>query len=193
MSAGRRARTPSTRVEGDLVSAAEAVVSRDGLAGLTVRAVAAEAEIAPMALYSRLGGKVGLITALQLRGFARLRTAIEAADGETPRARLRACCLRYRDFALENPRLYMVLFAGADPRERPPSAVAERAEDCLSVLVRNVELEAALGGFPSADPRASALGLWSAMHGAVTLELTGLLPTRDPAATYRAFLETVLR
>jgi hypothetical protein len=31
------------------------------------------------------------------------------------------------------------------------------------------------------------------MHGAVTLELSGLLRTQDPAATYTAFLETVLR
>jgi hypothetical protein len=33
----------------------------------------------------------------------------------------------------------------------------------------------------------------AAAHGAVALELKGLVQTPDPAATYRALLETILR
>ncbi|MGH3294691.1 MAG: hypothetical protein ACRDP7_23120 [Trebonia sp.] len=54
--AGRRFRTPSAEVERGLLSAAEAVLVRDGPGALTVRAVAAVADIAPMGLYNRLGG-----------------------------------------------------------------------------------------------------------------------------------------
>ena len=59
-SAGRRPRTPSADVQRELIAAAEAVLERDGPGALTVRAVAAQAGIAPMGVYNRLGGKDGL-------------------------------------------------------------------------------------------------------------------------------------
>ena len=63
----RRSRTPSVEVERELLAAALVILVRDGLGGLTVRAVAAEAGIAPMGLYSRLGGKDGLVDALLMK------------------------------------------------------------------------------------------------------------------------------
>src|SRR5882724_2043572 len=79
----RRGRTPSADVERELLTAAEAVLVRDGPGGLTVRAVAAEAGIAPMGVYNRLGGKDGLVDALLIRGFDRLRASLEAAQSDT--------------------------------------------------------------------------------------------------------------
>src|SRR5206468_3363872 len=75
----RRPRTPSADVERELVMAAEAVLVRDGPGAVTVRAVAAEAGIALQGVYSRLGGKDGLVDALLLVGFGRLTTTLEAA------------------------------------------------------------------------------------------------------------------
>ena len=68
-----RARTPSQVVESALVDAAERVLVRDGLDGLTVRAVAAEAGVAPMGVYSRFGSKDGLVQAVVIRAFDLLR------------------------------------------------------------------------------------------------------------------------
>src|SRR6201994_254245 len=73
----RRARTPSADVERELLAAAETVLVREGPGGLTVRAVAAEAGIAPMGVYNRLGGKDGLVDALLIKGFDRLRLTVE--------------------------------------------------------------------------------------------------------------------
>src|SRR5271163_3609572 len=87
----RRGRTPSADVERELVAAAEAVLVRDGPGGLTVRAVAAEAGIAPMGVYNRLGGKDGLVDALLITGFDRLRAACDAAVGPDPLARFFDC------------------------------------------------------------------------------------------------------
>lgn len=189
----RRTRTPSALVARELLLAAEAVLVREGTAGLTVRAVAAEASVAPMGVYNRLGGKAGLVTALLIRGFDRLREAIEV-DGEPGvYTRLRVCCLRYREFALANPCLYMILFEENVSRERGSTEVKEHAAACLGVLVRNVELVATAGVLAAPDAREAAQRIWSALHGAVALELTGLVQTPDPAATYRRFLDTVLR
>src|ERR1700730_17486460 len=106
----RRARTPSALVARELLHAAEAVLVRDGISGLSVRAVAAEAGVAPRGGDTRLGGKAGLLTALLIRGFDRLREAIEVSGEPEACTRLRVCCLRYREFALANPCLYMILF-----------------------------------------------------------------------------------
>src|ERR1700683_4801504 len=78
--AGRRSRTPSANVERELVSAAEAVLVHDGPGGVTVRAVAAQAGIPPMGVYNRLGGKDGLVDALLIIGFDRLRASVEAGQ-----------------------------------------------------------------------------------------------------------------
>jgi AcrR family transcriptional regulator len=191
--AARRPRTPSAEIERELVSAAEAVLVRDGPGGLTVRAVAAEARIAPMGVYNRLGGKDGLVDALLIRGFDRLRAAI--ADGGEPDLleRLRASSLRYRSFALANRHFYAIMFEAAIPRERLSDEVAEHASAAFGELVRNVELAAAAGAIIAPQPSEVAQQIWSTAHGAVALELKGLVLTPDPEATYRATVDTMLR
>lgn len=195
--AARRGRTPSADVERELLAAAEAVLARDGPGGLTVRAVAAEAGIAPMGVYNRLGGKDGLVDALLIRGFDRLRASLEAALSDTAelnvRARFVSCGLSYRQFALANPHFYAIMFEDAITRERDNPVVAEHAHATFGVLVRAVELSAAAGVIAAPDPVEAAQQIWSAVHGAVALELKGLVLTPDPAYTYRTFLTTVIR
>src|ERR1700761_6469932 len=108
--AARRGRTPSADIERELLTAAEAVLVRDGPGGLTVRAVAAEAGIAPMGVYNRLGGKDGLVDALLIRGFDLLRASCDAAVGPDATARFYDCGRRYREFALANPHFYAIMF-----------------------------------------------------------------------------------
>src|SRR5215470_5518344 len=134
--AGRRGRTPSADVERELLTAAEAVLVRDGPGGMTVRAVAAEAGIAPMGVYNRLGGKDGLVDALLIRGFDRLRAAIEAGREPDMLARLRSCGRRYREFALTNPNFYAIMFEDAIPREHESAEVEEHAHGAFGALVR---------------------------------------------------------
>jgi AcrR family transcriptional regulator len=192
---GRRSRTPSAEVERELLAAAEAVLVRDGPGGLTVRAVAAEAGIAPMGVYNRLGGKDGLVDPLLVKGFDRLRAAIESADDPDVRTRLRDSGLRYREFALANPHFYAIMFEDAIPRERERESaeVEEHARACFGALVRGVEMASAAGVIAAPNPLEAAQQIWSAVHGAVALELKGLVLTEDPAVTYGAFLDTMIR
>ena len=191
--AGRRSRTPSADVERELLAAAEAVLVRDGPGGVTVRAVAAEAGIAPMGVYSRLGGKDGLVDALLIKGFDRLRATIEAGDEPDMLDRLRSCGMRYRAFALGNKHFYAIMFEDAIPRDHMSPEVSEHAIASFVALVRTVELAAAAGAISAPDPVEAAQQIWSAVHGAAALELKGLVLTPDPEATYRALLETMIR
>jgi AcrR family transcriptional regulator len=189
--ATRRGRTPSADVERELLAAAEAVLVRDGPGGLTVRAVAAEAGIAPMGVYNRLGGKDGLVDALLIRGFDRLRASCDAAGGPDATARFYDCGRRYREFALANPHFYAIMFEDAIPHGFDNPEVGEHAIAAFSALVRIVELTAAAGAIAAPDPVEVAQQTWSTVHGAVALELKGLIQTQDPAATYRASLDTL--
>src|SRR5438552_5797210 len=175
----RRGRTPSADVERELLAAAEAVLVRDGPGGLTVRAVAAEAGIAPMGVYNRLGGKDGLVDALLIRGFDRLRESVSAGQEADMLERLRACGGRYRQFALANPHFYAIMFEDAIPHEHDSPEVGEHAAAAFGALVRNVELAAAAGGIVAPDAQEVAQQIWSSVHGAVALELKALVLTAD--------------
>lgn len=180
-------------LERDLISAAEAVLVRDGPGGLTVRAVAEEAKIAPMGVYSRLGSKAGLVNAVLIRGFDRLRMAMETApEPGPPVERLRECALRYRRFAIDNPDFYTLMFEDAVPRKRDSAEVREHATAAFGIIVRNVELAAAAGRIDGAEPLDAAQQLWNAVHGAVVLELRGLVQTPDPEDTYLRTVDTML-
>jgi AcrR family transcriptional regulator len=195
--AARRSRTPSADVERELLAAAEEVLVRDGPGGLTVRAVATQAGIAPMGVYNRLGGKDGLVDALLIRGFDRLRGAIEGSSpgpAASIRDRFLACGLGYREFARANPHFYAIMFEDAIPRDRDDNPdVAEHASAAFGALVQLVELGAAAGAINAPEPMEIAQQIWSAVHGAVALELKGLVLTPDPAVTFGAFLETIFR
>jgi AcrR family transcriptional regulator len=193
----RRGRTPSADIERELLAAAEAVLVRDGPGGLTVRAVAAEAGIAPMGVYSRLGGKDGVVNALLIKGFGRLRAYMDAAVADVAQPsmhnRFVDCGLSYRQFALDNPHFYAIMFEDAIPHERDSDEVAECAEATFGTLVRIVELAAAGGVIVAPDPVEAAQQIWSAVHGAVALELKGMVLTPDPLRTYLDMLDTVVR
>ena len=190
---GRGERTRSVDVQAALVEAAQTVLVRDGPAAVTVRAVAAEAGVAPMGVYNHLGGKDGLVAAILVRGFDGLTAAISAGDEPDPVQRMRACGLRYREFALANPQHYGVMFEAALPMDSESAEVQVHASAAFMALVDKVQYGMARGAIRAGDPVDTAQQIWSTVHGAVALELKGLVLTPDPEATYRALLETLIR
>jgi AcrR family transcriptional regulator len=188
-----RTRTPSALVEQALVDAAEVVLVRDGPTAVTVRAVAAQAGVAPMGIYSRLGGKDGLIDALLIRGFDLLRAAVEPRGETDPIEALRASGIRYRGFALAHPQYYAVMFGDAIPQTQVSPQVADHAAACLAELVAYVEDALAAGAITTGDSLEIAQQIWSTVHGATALELTGSVVTPDPQASYHALIDTLIR
>jgi AcrR family transcriptional regulator len=188
-----RGRTPSQDVEQNLLDAAEAVLVREGLAGVTVRAVATEAGVAPMGVYNRFGSKDGLIEALVMRSFDLLREAV-ADRGETdPAERLGASGRRYREFALSHPQHYTVMFVSPPSLHEDRSAeVEEHARAAFEALVGHVVHGIAAGVLRAGDPVDLAQQIWSTVHGAVSLELNQMVLTDDPAATYEHLLQLLI-
>lgn len=186
-----RARTRSQDVQQNLLDAAEVVLARDGLAGVTIRAVAAEAGVAPMGVYNRFGNKDGLIAALVIRAFDLLREAVDVPDEADPLRRLRRSGQRYREFALSHPQHYSLIFlssAGHGITENHPD-VEEHARAAFGALVEHVSYGMQTGAIPTGDAFDLAQRIWSSVHGAVALELFGMVLTEDAGATYERLLE----
>jgi len=189
----RGERTRSVDVQAALEDAAHRVLLRDGPAAVTVRAVAAEAGVAPMGVYNHLGGKDGLVASILVRGFDGLHDAISAGDEVDPVERMRACGFRYRQFALDNPQHYAVMFEAALPMETGSPVVQEHATAAFMALVDKVQYGMSHGSIRPGDAFDTAQQIWSTVHGAVALELKGLVLTPDPAATYAELLELMIR
>jgi AcrR family transcriptional regulator len=185
-------RTPSRALEQALVDAAERVLVRDGLGGLTVRAVAAEAAVAPMGVYNRFGNKDGLVAAVLARGFEGLRAATAAADDADPVDRLITCGRNYRRFALDHPQHYGAMFGAGWAAAVPTEELVDRAGAAFQALVDRVGYAVDRGALRPGDPVDTAQLIWSSVHGAVSLELAGLGRTADPAASYEALLRMLL-
>ena len=182
-----RTRTAGADVRSALLRAGRTILERDGTAGLTVRAVAGEAKVAPMGVYNHFDGRDGLLDALVTDGYAEFGRAIATRDDD-PATRLRNAGVAYRKFALANPVLYGLMFSAQCTPE------IDVAANAFEVLVDTIRYGQVAGVILSADPVEQAMQTWSAVHGAVSLELAHAYhPDVDASANYDNVLDFVAR
>src|SRR5665213_2904063 len=96
-----------------LLEAAERVLERDGLAGLTLRAVAREAGVSHAAPSHHFGDLTGLVSELAAIGFRQLSaamTAAGAAAGDTLIEKALARAKAYVGYAQAHPGMYGLMF-----------------------------------------------------------------------------------
>jgi AcrR family transcriptional regulator len=139
-----------------VLAAAAAIIAREGLNGLTMRSLADAIGSSTQAIYTRYGGKPGLVEALAAAGAAALGDRL-AAVPETlaPGARVVAIAEAYCAYATSNPAVFE-LMSGTAGRGR-----AALMTGALHPLRRAVT---AMGG-----DIAMADAVWAAAHGTVVL------------------------
>lgn len=163
----RNKRGHGDRLRGEILDAAhEVLVATERESAVTIRAVAREAGIAAQSCYLHFATRDALLWALYEREFERLRAelAAAAADGETPRERLRSCAQAYCAYGETEPGAYGLLFQSR--------GVAEHAWGDRLPGQPLVELWVGLVGETIGSATAAseaAIDLWAALHGAVTL------------------------
>src|SRR3954466_11600516 len=112
-----------------LLQAAERILERDGLAGLTLRAVAREAGVSHAAPTHHFGDLTGLVSELAAIGFRMFNAAMAAAgNSEThPAMKGLASAKAYVAYAQAHPGMYGVMFRSArlDYLRPPPRAAPE--------------------------------------------------------------------
>jgi AcrR family transcriptional regulator len=185
-----------------LVEAALRVLAEHGVGELTVRRVAEEADTSTMGVYSRFGGRAGLLEALYRRGFQLLTETLGAvAVTDDPVHDLRQLAYAYRDFALDGPQRYLFMFSRPLPDFEPDSGLhATVLQAAFAPVIGAVRQSGAAG----LGATRAAYCLWCVMHGLVGLELTDVLRAplttwgvtgEDPAAAermYRAGIQAMI-
>lgn len=161
-----------------LLKAASDLLAAEGPGALTVRRIATAAGVSTMNVYSRFGGKDGVVDHLFIEGFTRLGAGMRAVmPTDDPVADMLACGLSYRRFAIDNPTLYSVMFDRVVPDYVPSAEAQLIAGATLELLADRIERAMKAGALRQADPLHTAALVWATCHGVVSLELKAVGPT----------------
>jgi AcrR family transcriptional regulator len=155
-----------------LLAAAHDLLATEGPAALTVRRIAAAAGMSTMNVYSRFGGKDGVLDELFIDGFRRMGEEMaDAPTSDDPVADLLDCGRAYRQFARRNPTYYSLMFDRVVPDFEPSERAVQAALDGLGRVVARVERAMAAGKVRKGDPFEIAAALWACDHGLASLEV----------------------
>ncbi|GAA3831278.1 MULTISPECIES: TetR/AcrR family transcriptional regulator [Amycolatopsis] len=167
------------------LQAALTVLLKQGVAGLTVRSVAEAAGTSTIGVYTRFGGRNGVLDALYERTFEMLHEefrAVPPVSGD-PAAGILALARAYRRFALDSPARYAFMFEQSVPGFDPdPDLRAFAQRSSFDLLVDRVAPVTP----PGRDPNVTGYLIWTTMHGLVSVELTHR--ARNPPPKW--FIET---
>jgi AcrR family transcriptional regulator len=156
-----------------LLNAAEAILVRDGVQGLTLRAAARAADVSHAAPAHHFGDLTGLLSELAAVGYRRFTACLTAAAdsaGEDPKTRLTAIGKAYVRFARDQPNLFLLMFRG-ERLDRSRPALKQAADAAFAALRGSVSRVS-----DGPDTMVRAIRSWSMVHGFAMLLIDGLLP-----------------
>jgi AcrR family transcriptional regulator len=162
-----------------LLEAAERVLERDGLAGLTLRAVAREAGVSHAAPTHHFGDLTGLVSELAAIGFREFNDAmvvagsIDSSEPEKAMARAKA----YVAYAQAHPGKYGLMFRTERLDMTRPSLheAASASFAGLAGAIGAMRKERVAEEALSLDQAAAIVRAWSLLHGFTSLLLDGRL------------------
>jgi AcrR family transcriptional regulator len=184
-----------------LLEGAERVLEREGLAGLTLRAVAREAGVSHAAPTHHFGDLTGLVSELAAIGFRQFNATMAAAraTGSVGLERSMAGAKAYVGYAQAHPGMYGLMF-------RTERLDMSRPSLCEAANASFAGLASAVGASRHEQISEEALSLeqaaaiaraWSLVHGFTTLLLDGrladILRRLPKGTTVETLLEAMLK
>ena len=200
-------------------------IAEFGAAALSLRAIARELKITAPAIYNYFPDRDALVTALIIDAYTSFGdyqiASRDAQAGDDLAGRLRAIGYSYRQWALDYPQRYQLIFGTPIPGYKAPlMEILPSAARSLSALVSVIdELRIAnklqTENFPSIQPGyesmfdvwrgfagdydifslSVAMIIWSRVHGLVSLEVSGNMPPFgvDGSALYRFEIDSLIK
>jgi AcrR family transcriptional regulator len=209
----------------DIKNTAWKQIAESGAPALSLRAIARELKITAPAIYNYFPDRDSLVTALILDAYTSFGdyqlASRDAQPGDDPMGRLQAIGFSYRQWALEYPQRYQLIFGTPIPGyQAPMMEVLPAAARSLSALVSVVDdlrianklntkdFPAVQSGYEqmfdvwrgfAGDYNILSLSvsmiIWSRVHGLVSLEIAGSMPPFgvDGSSLYRYEMESIVR
>jgi AcrR family transcriptional regulator len=163
--------TPTRTSLDDIVAAARALLESDGLAGLTMQAVASHVGVRAPSLYKHVGDRDDLIRLVSEATVADLGNRMAAigssgsGSNDTSSANIAELAREFRRFAHEMPAGYHLVFAPG------PHAACPSAESLATAVAPLLAAATALAGPGHALDAARTLTAWA--NGFLSMELSG--------------------
>jgi AcrR family transcriptional regulator len=145
-----------------------------GPEGVTLRDLASAMGVSPMTPYRYFADKDAILAAVRARGFKRFSEAMEAAESQAGKKKGAFTGGAYVNWALKNPAAYRLMFDTQQPTATQYPELVEamaRSREMMTAYWRRMKAEGRFKG----DVDLAGRLMWSAQHGAVMLEMAGLL------------------
>jgi AcrR family transcriptional regulator len=158
-----------------ILKAAVELMTKEGLAALSMREVARRAGLSHQAPYHYFENREAILAAIAEEGFKKFNAALESAAGSNAVARLIAAGRAYIGFALSHPAHFQVMFRPELVNlDKYPSTLAEasRGFAILQSLIDGVVKEKFL---PASRADGMVILAWSFVQGLSGLLLEGPL------------------
>jgi AcrR family transcriptional regulator len=159
----------------DILRAAREMVEREGVANLSLRAIARTLGYSPAALYEYFPSKEAIAKALYFGGAdglaGRMQRTLQSLPADTPPIDAKKALGRaYRSYALENRELFLLVFGSGDAFGTLSKQFEEGGNGYEALMsVVNAGLQS--GDFVELPAQALAFTAWASVHGFVMLEL----------------------
>jgi AcrR family transcriptional regulator len=157
-----------------LIDATARIVAREGAAAVSLREVARVAGVSHNAPYRHFENLEALLAAVASEGFEAFRERLQQAAAKASPSRRKAALGRaYLDFALDNPRLYLLMF-GPDLDKSLYPELEKTSQSAFAVLTNETAAQGRGG-------HTRAIGAWAFVHGLAHLILDKQIRRNDPA------------
>jgi len=166
----------ATSTRDRILSSARGLFDAGGLDAVSLRKIASEVELTPMAIYRHFADKDALIDALVIDALDRWAERVAAIPPDEPAAWLETVITReFLDFALEEPRRFEAAFLVRSTRARryPEDFAKGRSPAGRLWMARLKELRTLGRLAPDVEPLEAALTLWALGQGLITLYRAG--------------------
>jgi AcrR family transcriptional regulator len=175
--------------------AAAKLFREQGLAGITMRQIAAELDCSPMLPYRYFNDREEILANVRARAYEAFADALTIAfeSGGDPVDRSRRLGHAYVDFALTRPNDYRLMFDMTQPDEDRYERLAAASRRARVTLTRRFE-DLIAAGIIEGDPEELGYSFWAATHGVMVLYLAGKLPPDvDCRDLYNVITRTMFR
>jgi AcrR family transcriptional regulator len=154
-----------------LIGAGRAILEKDGVEALTLRACARKAGVSHAAPQHHFASVNDLLAEIAATGFEDFVIVLDKAAALSSSAveKLKAMCRSYVAFARERPAVYQLMFGVAAPLK------SERLQAAKVAAWEQLANQVSAAAGPD-DKEAKAMQVWSAVHGFSMLVISQRLP-----------------